>query len=74
MTSSPPAARQPASTMKAAEDRSPGTAIGPAASVPPPATVTVDPERRTGQPRRTSIRSVWSRVTAGSVTEVSPAA
>ena len=58
----------------AAEEMSAGTSRGPAASGVPPVTVLVAPSRRTGTPKPPSIRSVWSRVGAGSVTEVSPSA
>ena len=51
-----------------------GTSSGPAASGVPPVTALVAPSRRTGTPKPPNIRSVWSRVGAGSVTEVSPSA
>ena len=58
---------------KAADEKSPGTSI----CVPrraPGVTDTRPASTLTSMPNARSIRSVWSRVTAGSVTEVVPLA
>ena len=59
---------------KAAEEISAGTSMLAACSEPPPARDMTPLARFTWYPKPRSMRSVWSRVGAGSVTEVVPLA
>ena len=63
-----------AAIMNAADERSPGTVRLCASSASARARLTSAPERRTATPAPASMRSVWSRLGAGSVTVVSPSA
>ena len=58
----------------AADDRSPGTSTSSSSSSSQLTTATRAPSRVTVTPARTSIRSVWSRLGAGSVIVVVPSA
>jgi hypothetical protein len=60
--------------MNAADDRSPGTTSDCASSSSVHVTDTVSPSRCTETPAPASIRSVWSRLGAGSTTVVVPPA
>ena len=60
--------------MNAADERSPGTVMSCASSAPARDRLTSAPARRTATPAPASIRSVWSRLGAGSVTVVVPSA
>src|SRR5207237_113732 len=63
-----------AASRNAAEERSPGTSSAMPESRAGPRTDTVVPRTATGTPICRSIRSVWSRLRAGSVKLVSPSA
>ena len=64
-----------ATTKKAAAEMSPGTAISPGFEGGAPGwIVTASPSRPTSAPAAASIRSLWSRLGAGSTTRVSPSA
>ena len=63
-----------ATRKNAADEMSAGTSTCVARNVCPPLTEAVAPSRPTRTPKAVSIRSVWSRVGAGSVTRVSPSA
>ena len=71
---SEPGAMLAATRKKAAEEISAGTSISVAVSALPPVTAITPSSTLTGQPKPPSMRSVWSRVGAGSVTEVQPSA
>ena len=65
--------RAAAATKKAADEGSPGT-VPAKPSCWKRSTRTVEPSTSTGPPSARIARSVWSRVAAGSVTEVTPSA
>ena len=69
-----PVTRTPAATTKAAEDGSDGTCTSSRTSSSTLSTPTVVPVRRSATPAARSRRSVWSRLGAGSVTDVVPSA
>ena len=71
---SEPARPAAAATKNAAEEMSPGTSISVAAGCAPPSTQLRFPSRATVTPKDASMRSVWSRVGTGSVTQVRPSA
>ena len=73
-TSREPGTSTPAAMANAALDASPGTTISSSVSSSVPATVTWRPLRCTVTPAAASIRSVWSRLGAGSDTVVAPSA
>ena len=73
-TSREPGTSTPAAMAKAALDGSPGTTSSSSVSSSVPATVTWRPLRCTVTPAAVSMRSVWSRLAAGSVTVVAPSA
>ena len=60
--------------MKAADDGSPGTTISSSSSSSTLDTVSLRPSCSNGTRARRSSRSVWSRLGAGSLTLVEPAA
>ena len=74
ISSREPGTSTPAAIRKAAEDRSPGTDSSSSSSSSQLTTLTTAPSRRTVTPARTSMRSVWSRLGAGSVMLVVPSA
>ena len=59
---------------KAADEKSPGTSMRAASSRAGGCSVALPPRATTSTPKLCSIRSVWSRVTAGSTTVVAPSA
>lgn len=63
-----------ATTRNAALETSEGTVMFVPCNCAPPITVAERPSRSTGTPNCGSIRSVWSRLGAGSVTVVEPSA
>ena len=63
-----------ATTRKAALEASPGTRTVVPRSGVPPMTLAESPSRSTGTPKAASMRSVWSRLAAGSRTVVRPSA
>ncbi len=69
-----PGTSTPAATRKAAELGSPGTRTCSSSSSSALTTVTCRPLRWIATPARSSIRSVWSRLRAGSPTVVAPSA
>ena len=71
-TSREPGTSIAAAAWKAIDDGSPGTSMWSISSSSCGCTVTVAPSRSTRAPACSSIRSVWSRVGAGSVTLVAP--
>ena len=73
-TSREPGTSIAAAAWNAIEDGSPGTWMSSTSSSSCGCTVTVAPSRSTRAPACCSIRSVWSRVGAGSVTLVAPEA
>ena len=71
-TSREPGTSSAAAAWNAIEEGSPGTWMSSTSSSSCGCTVTVAPSRSTRAPAWRSIRSVWSRVGAGSVTLVAP--
>ena len=69
-----PATRQAAAAKNAADEGSPGTTIRSSSISSTGDTRTTRPSRVTGTRARRSMRSVWSRLGIGSVTDVSPSA
>ena len=70
--SSEPGTRVAATMNGAAEEKSPGTSTSPSESRSAGRTVTLVDRTATSAPAACSMRSVWSRVGAGSTTVVSP--
>ena len=70
----PSSTSAPATRRKAAEEISPGTATAWPRSSRPGVIVTVRPSTESRAPKPASIRSVWSRDWAGSVTLTGPSA
>ena len=72
--SSEPGTSVAATTNGAADEKSPGISTSPSESRSAGRTVTLVGRTVTAAPAAASIRSVWSRVGAGSTTVVSPSA
>ena len=74
MWTSEPGTSVAATTNGAAEEKSPGTSTSPSERLVAGLIVTLVARTATCAPAAASIRSVWSRVGAGSTTVVSPSA
>ena len=74
ITSSEPGAMAAATTQNAADDGSPGTVNSNGDGAPAVTCIARSPIRVIGAPSAASMRSVWSRLAAGSTTSVVPVA